>query len=94
MKKKDGIGLRTIGETSVLVPIGSMVVDLNCLVVLNETGRCIWNLLDGTHSVEDIAGALTERFEVDGDHARCDAVEFINQLNSMGLLGHADSSGS
>ncbi len=93
MKRKDGIVLRSIGEASVLVPIGSRVVDLNCLVVLNETGRCVWNLLDGAHSLEDVAVALTERFEVKGDRARCDAVEFINQLNTMGLLDHADSAG-
>jgi len=88
MKRKDEIVIRSIGGASVLVPTGTRVLDLNCLVVLNETGRCVWELLDGNRSLEDITSVLVDRFEVMPGQARTDACAFIKELEQMGMLEH------
>jgi hypothetical protein len=89
---KDKIVLRHVGGESLLIPTGSRVLDLNGLVTLNQTARCVWEQLDGKHSLEDIADALARRFEVQRDQALEDTREFIARLDEMGLLSHEPSS--
>ena len=89
MRVKDGFILRKVGNTSVLVPTGSRVMDFHSLVVLNETGTCAWGLLDGKHSVEDVAAEIANQFTVDMDQARRDAVEFLEKLAHLGIMDDA-----
>ncbi len=57
---------------------------------LNEVGARIWELCDGAHSVQDIADAVAEEFDVDEPTARADAVEFVRELLEQKLLIHGD----
>jgi acyl dehydratase len=91
VKAKSGFIVREVGEGTVLVPVGERVVDMNGMVVLNETGRFIWERLDGTCSPDDIAQGLTETFEVTLEQARNDVEEFLAQLERMGMVEKADA---
>jgi hypothetical protein len=86
MKRKDHFIARKVGGCLLLVPTGSRVIDLNGLITLNHTALCIWEHLDGQHSVSEIADVLTEKFDVDLDQAGKDVQVFINQIDQMGLL--------
>ena len=89
MKARDGFVLRDVGGSAVLVPIGARVVDFNGLVKLNDTGRCIWELLDGAHSVGDITEVLVARFAIEREQAEKDTREFLTELTRIGLLEDA-----
>lgn len=54
--------------------------------VFNKVGTVIWELIDGSRSVNDIAETLSERYEVPVETAREDACEFIETLVSHGLI--------
>jgi hypothetical protein len=54
--------------------------------VLNPVGVHIFSLLDGEHTVADIADALCQEFEVDPDQAVRDVVEFVAELGRHGML--------
>ena len=54
---------------------------------LNETGTLIWKLCDGTHSIKDIANALVEKYDVDGETANKDVLEIVLCLEKLGLIG-------
>lgn len=83
---------RPIGDDCILVPIGERVLDLNAVLVLNETGRCVWELLDGQHTVHQIAEALAERFTVSQEQARRDVLDFLSELERLGVVErHASS---
>ncbi len=86
MKRKDDFLLQSAGGQDLLVPLGSKVVDMNGMIVLNATGRCIWELLAEERSVEDLAAALVERFDVDSERARADVQAFLNEITPWGLL--------
>lgn len=92
MKAKSGFVLRDVQDGTVLVPVGERVVDMNGMVVLNETGKFIWSRLDGTNTAEDIAQALTEEFDVQLSEARSDVETFLQELRKLGLLEDDDAS--
>jgi len=76
---------RITGEECLLIPVGPRVIDLNGLAVLNPTGRCVWELLDGRHTVRDMAEALSRQFSVERDQAERDVAEFLSELARLGL---------
>jgi len=75
-----------VGDESVLVPLSAQVVDTNGLVVLNVTGRCVWEMLKDERSVQDLAAGVAERFDVPLDQALADVTVFLDEIGRMGLL--------
>ncbi len=53
---------------------------------LNSSATLIWELCDGTRSLEDIARVLTEQFEVEFETALRDARAVLEQLKEEQLL--------
>ncbi len=53
---------------------------------LNSSATLIWELCDGTRSLEDIARVLTEQFEVEFETALQDARAVLDQLKEEQLL--------
>ncbi len=55
--------------------------------VLNPVGVEVYALLDGSHTVEDIVAAISDRFEVSAETAREDIRVFLGELAANGMLG-------
>lgn len=53
---------------------------------LNATGSFLWKLADGTRTVEEIASALAEEFDVTPEAAMADTRELLAQLAQKDLL--------
>ena len=68
------------GETILLVAEDEKLLGLNVVA-----GR-IWQLADGTLSVEAIAQALDTEFDAAGSDLRQDTLGFVNKLVALGLL--------
>ncbi len=86
MKRKNDFLLQNVGGQDLLVPLGSKVMDLNGMIVLNATGRCVWELLAEERAVEDLAAAVALRFGVAKEGAYNDIQAFLDLINEWGLL--------
>lgn len=86
MKRKDDLVMRSIGGDSLLVPTGARVLELHGMVLLNSTGRCMWELLAQERSVDELAATFAERFDVDELRAHADVQSFVVEMAQMGLL--------
>ena len=86
MKRKADFVLQNVAGENLLVPIGAQVMDLNGLITLNAAGRYLWELLAEDRSLDHLAGALTERFDVGLERARADAQVFLDEIAHIGLL--------
>jgi hypothetical protein len=86
IKRKDDLVMRNIGSDRLLVPTGARVVEMHGMVVLNGTGRCMWELLAQERSVDELAAAVAERFSVDYSLAHADVQSFLDEMAQMGLL--------
>jgi hypothetical protein len=85
VKKGEFVTRAVAGET-IVVPITAGVGDLDSIYTLNEVGATIWELIDGTTTVEEIVSAVTRGFEVDTEQARVDVLEFVTSLAQAGLI--------
>ena len=86
MKRKAEFMMRNIGGDKLLVPLGAQVLDINCLIVLNDTGAFVWELLAQERSVDEISVAVAEKFDVATNAARTDVQSFADEITKMGLL--------
>lgn len=86
MKRKDNFILQNVGGANILVPLGAQVLDMNGIVVINDTGSYIWELLAEDHSEDNLVEAIAARFDVDNERARTDVKEFVDNIAKMGLL--------
>lgn len=72
------------GETVLLMAADEKLLGLNAVA-----GR-IWQLVDGTRSVEAIARTLDAEFDAAGSDLRQDTLDFVNRLVTLGLMEACD----
>jgi hypothetical protein len=58
---------------------------------LNPTARAVWELCDGTTTVEELVGAICQVFSVDRAVAVTDVTAVVDQLEAAGLVVWADA---
>jgi len=56
------------------------------LFSLNETGKAIWDKLDGKKSLKEILEILSDEFEAPKGEIEEDVVGFVNELTKRGIL--------
>ena len=78
--------MQNIGGENLLVPLGLQVMDMNGMVILNDTARYVWELLVEDRSVEELATVVAERFDVDPERAHADVKTFLGDIIRLGLL--------
>jgi pyrroloquinoline quinone biosynthesis protein D len=66
------------GSVILLVPEGALV--------LNRTAAVALELVNGKRSIEEIAGAVVERFEVSPKRAKTDLTELFERLKARGFI--------
>jgi len=87
MKIKNGLKIREIAGEKILVIQGTAGVDLTKVVSFNPTAEWLYNEFVGKDfTVEDMAFALTERFEIDAEQATVDAENFVNSLLKANVI--------
>jgi hypothetical protein len=86
MKRSNDFILQNVGGESILVPLGAQVMSLNGLIVLNETGRYVWELLAQERSLDELTTTVVGRFGVAAEIARADVQTFLDEISEMGLL--------
>lgn len=82
---------RTIGEETLLVPVGQTIVDLSCLFTLNDTGNFIWEQLAAPATSAEIAAAVAREFDVTGEQAEQDVTLFIEELTREKCIVEVDT---
>ena len=66
----------------------TLVVDVQGgqLYPLNAVATRIWQLCDGTRSIEAITRALVDEFDADEATVRADVERFVGELQAAGLI--------
>jgi len=79
--KNPGVVGRIVDGEAVLV-----LPEQGKVKVLNEVGGRIWALVNGTHTLGEIAAILCQEFEIDGTAALEDALAFASDLIEKDIL--------
>jgi len=54
--------------------------------ILNKVAIEMWNLMDGTNSIQDISEHICKEYEVEMEQALKDTIEFAETLVEKGLI--------
>lgn len=84
---------RNIEGELILVPLTAGVGDLEDeLYTLNETGRAVWDLLDGRKTLRDVIGLLSAEFEAPEGEIEKDVLGLATELYARRMLIEAAAS--
>lgn len=86
MKRSNKFVLKVAGGKFLLVPIGRKIKNPNGLIILNDVARYIWEILSVEISIDEIAIAVSEEFDIDLDSAKNDAQHFLREIDALGML--------
>jgi hypothetical protein len=80
-KPSEDVVAREVQGEFIIVPITSGVGDLEDEIFsLNETGRAIWDKLDGKKNLKNIAAGLSEDFEAPVEEIEKDCLGLLDEL--------------
>lgn len=86
MKLNPEFVLQQVAGNWIVVPMGRSSLDFNGMITLNETGVTLWKALELGGTVEDLAKALTNEYDVSMELALRDAAAFVQKLKEAGCL--------
>ena len=52
----------------------------------DQTGARIWKAIEGSVAVKDICAGLMAEYDVDADTCSKDTMEFVGELDALGLI--------
>lgn len=84
--KSPHIIARRTGDEYVLVPVTDSLADMTGMYTLNETAAFIWDHIDGSATVADIAAAVAEEYDTDNDTAARDVVSFVKDVREYLII--------
>jgi hypothetical protein len=86
MKTKENLVVRQVAGTWAVLPTASKVLDFDGMLTLNDAGLILWRLLEKGSSMEDLASALMQEYDVDREQALADVGEFVATLTKAGCI--------
>ncbi|MBR1410453.1 MAG: PqqD family protein [Prevotella sp.] len=88
MKQKKGFVLRQVCGENVIVGEGLGAVNFGKLLALNETAAWLWQQAQqmGEFTVEELAKALCNEYEVTPDEAKADVARIVDEWKSVDVV--------
>jgi len=88
MKIKEGFVLRQVCGENVIVGEGLGAINFGKLLALNDTAAWLWQRAkaQGNFTVESLAEALCEEYEVSIDDAKADVASIIAEWQKVGVI--------
>lgn len=78
---EDDVVARELHGEFIIIPISSGVGDLEDEIFsLNETGKAVWDKLDGKKKLEEVISELTVEFEGSAEEIRNDVTGLVEEL--------------
>lgn len=86
MKQNSNFLMRQVAQRYVIVPVGEAAEKFSGMITLNGTGKFLWDLLEQEQTVESLAQALIDTYQISGELAMTDAAAFVEKLKSCGAI--------
>lgn len=88
MQLKKGFVLRNVCGENVITGEGLDAIDFGRLLCLNETAAWLWRRAEeqGVFTVDSLADALCEEYDVDADQARQDVSAMLAEWQNIGVV--------
>jgi hypothetical protein len=86
MKIKDGYILKDVAGAKIVIATGEQKFNFNGVMTFNSVGADVFNMLDGTNSVDDIVNKIAEDYGVSVERVATDVENLIKKMKEHNLL--------
>ena len=86
MKIKEGFVTRKIADTIVAVPTGELVNEFQGMIKLTDLAKFLWDLLQEDITIDNLANAFAQKYELDIKEAKTEVEKFVNKLKSIHVV--------
>lgn len=86
MKIKDGFILKDVAGSKIVIATGAQRINFNGVITFNDVGAEVFNMLDGTNSVEDIISKISADYNVDSNMVKNDVEKLIEKMRKHNLI--------
>ena len=86
MKRNPEFVIRQVADRFVIVPVGTAAEKFSGMITINATGKLLWDLLENEKSLESLAQALVEEYEIDMELALKDVKTFLEPILPTGAI--------
>ena len=88
----DDVVAREIEGELIIIPLVAGIGDMEDeLYTLNDTGKAIWNLLDGQATLDEIISALSQEFDAPPGEIEHDVHGLVGELLKRRMLVEVES---
>ena len=86
MKIKDGFIMKNVAGSNVVLPLGERQEEVKGIITFNDVGADVFNMLDGTNSVEAIATKIAKDYDAPYEMVEADVNKLIEKMRVHGLI--------
>ncbi len=86
MKIKDGFIMKNVAGSNVVLPLGERQEEVKGIITFNDVGADVFNMLDGTNSVEAIATKIAKDYDAPYEMVEADVNKLIEKMRTHGLI--------
>ncbi len=86
MKIASGFVRRSVGDSHMVVPVGTRTRDIPGVIALSESGALLWEKLEQGATEDELVEALLAEYEVEREQAEVDVKAFVAELSDKGVL--------
>lgn len=86
MKIKAGFIMKDVAGSKVVLPVGERQAEINGVITFNEIGAEVFNMLDGTNSVEEIVHKIAKDYDAPYETVEADVNKLIEKMRAQGLI--------
>ncbi len=86
MKIKDGFILKSVAGSKIVIATGTQRLNFNGVITFNEVGAQVFNMLDGTNSLDDIVSKIAADYSVAYETVNADVTKLIEKMKTHGLI--------
>ena len=86
MKVSEDVIYRCVADEHILIPVGAAAQENNGLIVLNEVGARVWELLSQGKNQDEIVDSIAAEYDAEMQTIREDVQELLQKLMLLGLV--------
>ncbi len=86
MKIKDGFILKNVAGSKIVIATGDQRMNFNGVITFNDVGAVVFDMLDGTNSIEEISKKISTDYDAPYEVVEADVVKLIEKMKKHGLV--------
>lgn len=86
MKIKDGFIMKDVAGSKVVLPLGERQDEIKGIITFNDVGAEVFNMLDGTNSLEEIASKIAKDYDAPYETVEADVKKLVEKMRAQGLI--------